>query len=66
MRYFGRLLFHNWPLKLFSLLLATALWITIASESTSEIAIDVPLEYRNVPENAEIIGESTNTVAHRV
>jgi len=61
-----RLIFHNWHLKLFSLLLAIMLWMTIARESTSEIAIEVPLEYQNVPPNTEVISETTNNVEVRL
>ena len=60
------LLLHNWFLKLLSLILAAVLWITVASESTSEIAIEVPLEYRNVPANSEITGDSANAVEVRL
>ena len=49
MRQIRELLFKNWHLKLFSLVLATALWAVIAQESTSEIFFDVPVEYQNVP-----------------
>jgi YbbR domain-containing protein len=61
-----RFFFHNWHLKLFSLLLASMLWITIARESTSEVAIEVPLEYQNVPPNTEVISETTNAVEVRL
>ena len=60
------LLFHNWFLKLLSLILAAVLWMTVASESTSEIAIEVPLEYRNVPADSEVTGDAANTVEVRL
>ena len=57
---------HNWFLKIFSLVLATMLWITVASETSSEIGLEVPLEYRNIPAQFEITGDTTNTVEVRL
>jgi YbbR domain-containing protein len=57
---------HNWFLKLLSLGLATTLWVAIASETSSEIGIEVPLEYRNVPAQVEITGDAANTVEVRL
>jgi len=61
-----RLLTHNWFEKLFAVLLAVLLWITVASETVSEIGIEVPLEYRNIPPQMEITGDATNTVEVRL
>jgi YbbR domain-containing protein len=57
---------HNWFLKIFSLLLAMVLWITVASETSSEIGLEVPLEYRNIPPQLEITEDTTNTVEVRL
>jgi len=59
-------LFKNWYLKLFSLVLATALWALIAQESTSEIFFDVPVEYKNVPADTEVIGDTAKIVEVRL
>src|SRR5690349_16475671 len=53
---------HNWSLKLLSLVLATMLWMLVATETSSEIGMEVPLEYRNIPPQMEITGDTTNTV----
>lgn len=66
MRPIRHLLIHNWFQKLFALILATMLWVTIASETSSEIGIEVPLEYRNIPEYLEITGDTTNSVEVRL
>jgi hypothetical protein len=70
MRFRGRqlreLLLTNWHLKLFSLVLATALWAVIAQESTSEIIFDVPVEYQNVPPATEVIGDAAKKVEVRL
>jgi len=57
---------HNWFLKLLSFVLATSLWVAVASETSSEIGIEVPLEYRNVPAQLEITGDAANTVEVRL
>src|SRR4051812_30995636 len=57
---------HNLVLKLLSLLFATTLWVAVASETSSEIGMDVPLEYRNVPSQLEITGEAANRVEVRL
>jgi YbbR domain-containing protein len=57
---------HNWFLKLLSFLLATTLWVAVASETSSEIGMQVPLEYRNVPPHLEITGDPAATVEVRL
>ena len=57
---------NNWHLKLVSLILATMLWLAIANEASSEIGLEVPLEYRNIPRQLEITGDMTNTVQVRL
>jgi len=66
MPHYKELLFNNWHLKLFSLVLATALWALIAQESTSEIFFDVPVEYQNVPPDTEVIGDAAKMVEVRL
>jgi YbbR domain-containing protein len=57
---------NNWPLKLLSLGLSLALWITVSGETTSEVGMQVPLEYRNVPADMEITADAANTVEVRL
>jgi YbbR domain-containing protein len=57
---------HNWLLKIVSLVLATMLWMAVANEASSEIGLEVPLEYRNIPPQLEITGDMTNTVQVRL
>ena len=66
MHRFTELIFRHWGLKVVSLALATLIWIGVASESISEIVVEVPLEYRNVPLQSEILGDGTNTVEVRL
>jgi hypothetical protein len=46
-----RAITHNFSLKLLSLVLATGLWLTLAHEPVTEVAIEVPIIFRNVPDN---------------
>ena len=57
---------HNWALKLLSFGFAMTLWVAVASETSSEIGIEVPLEYRNVPAKLEITGDAANAVEVRL
>ena len=66
MRHLKELLFNNWYLKVFSLLAATGLWALIAQESTSEIFFDVPVEYQNVPQDTEVLGDTAKIVEVRL
>jgi YbbR domain-containing protein len=50
--------FHNLGLKLMSLALAVGLWLAVAREPASEVAVDVPIAFRNMPPNLEIGSES--------
>ena len=53
-----RNVFHNLGLKLLSLALAVGLWLAVAGEPVSEIAVDVPIAFHNMPANLEISSES--------
>jgi YbbR domain-containing protein len=57
---------YNWYLKLISLGLAAMLWMFVATEASSEIGMEVPLEYRNIPPQLEITGDTTNMVQVRL
>jgi YbbR domain-containing protein len=52
-----RVLLHNLPLKIMSLILATGLWYAVSREPVSEVEVSVPVEFQNVPENLEIGSE---------
>jgi len=57
---------HNWHLKIVSLILATMLWMAVANQASSEVGLEVPLEYHNIPPQLEITGDMTNTVQVRL
>lgn len=57
MNFFRRLFFHNWHLKLFSLILAFLLWASYTSESQVEIGYLVPVEFSGVSEVLELSGD---------
>lgn len=49
---------HNLGLKLLSLGLAAGLWLAVARDPTAEVAVEVPIEFHNIPQNLEISSES--------
>jgi YbbR domain-containing protein len=59
-------IFNNWFLKIASLFLAGLLWAAVSNEASSEIGLEVPVEYRNIPQFMEITGDMTNTVQVRL
>ena len=58
--------FRNLGLKAMAVLLATALWFTVAGESEVERSMRVPLELRNKPAHLEIVGDAPTTVGVRI
>jgi YbbR domain-containing protein len=66
MRSAGSWITHNWHLKIVSLILAAMLWMAVANQTSSEVGLEVPLEYRNIPAQLEIVGDTTNTVQVRL
>jgi hypothetical protein len=46
-----RMVSHNFSLKLLSLVLAIGLWFTLVRNPIAEVAIEVPIIFRNVPDN---------------
>ncbi|HZQ17351.1 MAG TPA: CdaR family protein [Terriglobales bacterium] len=64
--FFRRYVFHNIGLKITSLLLATGLWLAVSSEPPSEIAVNVGIVFRNMPDDLEISSESIPSAQIRV
>ena len=58
--------FRNFGLKLMALALAILLWLTVAGEHVVERSLRVPLEFRNIPDALEIVGNAPDTVDVRV
>ncbi len=61
-----RFLKHNGILKLFSVVLATLLWLTIASEDNYISERTVPINFRGIPNNMETVAESATEVHLRL
>lgn len=58
--------FRNPGLKIMAVLLASALWFTVAGEQSVERTMRVPLEFRNKPPSLEILGDPPTAVDIRV
>jgi YbbR domain-containing protein len=64
--FFRRHVRHNIGLKVISLLLAAGLWLAVASEPTSEVALDATIVFRNMPDNLEISSENVPSTQIRL
>jgi YbbR domain-containing protein len=53
-----RRVLHNLGLKLISLALAVGLWLAVARDPVAEVAVDVAIEFHNIPQNLEISSEN--------
>lgn len=63
-RFIKNLFFKNWGLKLFSLILALILWLTLIPEEKTflEKTLTVPLELHNIPSEMELVEKPPSTV----
>jgi len=61
-----RTLFHNFGLKVVSLLLAIGLWAVVARDPITEVEIKVPIEFHNLPDNLEIDSASFTEAQIRI
>jgi YbbR domain-containing protein len=57
-----KLLFENFGLKITAILLSILLWLFASSRGLSEIALDVPLEFKDVPPGLELMNHSIKVV----
>ncbi|MGZ4732351.1 MAG: CdaR family protein [Terriglobales bacterium] len=64
--FFRRHVLHNFGIKLLSLALAVGLWLAVASDPPAEVAVDVPIVFRNISENLEISSENVPRAQIRV
>ena len=59
--------FRNLALKFLSISLAVLLWFTVSGEPTIvERGLRIPLEFQNIPDGLEIVGDTPDTVDVRV
>jgi YbbR domain-containing protein len=58
--------FRHLGLKVLAIALATLLWVTVAGEHVVERSLRVPLEFRNIPSQLEIVGSPPDNVDVRV
>jgi YbbR domain-containing protein len=58
-----KLFLENLGLKIAAVLLSIVLWIFVTSRGQSEISVDVPLEFKDIPSGLEIVNHSVKTVS---
>ncbi len=59
-------IFRHFGLKILSVVLATLIWMLVAGQREAERSLRVPLEYRNIPEQLEMLGDPTSVVDVRL
>ena len=59
-------IFRNFGTKVLSIGLAALLWGLVAGQREAERSLRVPLEYRNIPPELELLGEPASLVDVRV
>jgi len=59
-------IFRNLGLKVLSIALATLVWGLVAGQREAERSLRVPLEYRNIPDQLELLGEPVSLVDVRL
>jgi YbbR domain-containing protein len=64
--FFRRHVAHNFGLKLLSLVFAVGLWIAVAHDQAAEVALEVPIEFHNMPADMEISSENVSRVQIRL
>lgn len=57
-----KILFENFGLKITAVLLSILLWLFASSRGLSEIALDVPLEFKDIPPGLELMNHSIKVV----
>lgn len=57
-----KLFFGNLSLKISAILLSIFLWLFVTSRGQSEISLEVPLEFKNIPAGYGIVTASTKAV----
>ncbi len=62
LRKINRAILGNLPLKIASLILGFLLWTTLLIMPEVKVSYTVPLEIRNIPQNLELVYQSTNNV----
>ena len=58
--------FRHLGLKVLAIALAVLLWLTVAGEHVVERSVRVPLEFRNIPQQLEIVGDPPSSVDVRL
>jgi YbbR domain-containing protein len=56
--FFHRYVLHNLGLKLISIALAVGVWLAVARDPVAEVAVDVAIEFHNIPQNLEISSDN--------
>lgn len=61
-----RRLFRHFGLKVLSVIIAALLWLVVAGEQVVERGLRIPLEFQNLPDRLEVVGDPPGLVDVRV
>jgi hypothetical protein len=61
-----RVRLHEVALGAVSLALALLLWFAVAGQKSAEISLSAPLEFRNLPEGLELVGDAPRAIDVRL
>ncbi len=53
---------HRWPIKIGTLVLVGLVWLLLAGQQNFEVAIEIPVEIKNIPANIERLGATNPQV----
>ncbi len=60
------IILENRGLKITAVILSIVLWMFVASRGQSEISLDVPVEFSEIPDGIEIVSQSTKVISLKV
>lgn len=61
-----KFLLENLGLKVMAVFLSISLWIFVTSRGQSEISLDAPIEFKEIPPGLEIVSQSAKTIGLNV
>jgi len=57
-----KFLLENIGLKIAAVLLSIVLWVFVTSRGQSELSVDAPLEFKNIPQGLEVVNHPVKTI----
>lgn len=58
-----KIIFENYGMKLTAVFLSIFLWLFVTSRGQSEISLEVPIEFKDIPPGLEIVSRSVKSIS---